>query len=100
MGKLTTLKEALTHPISAAVSAFGAIGSLLNPDVAIALVGAVYSAAPTLFTGASVASFTLPQVFPALTVIKPFFLGIIAVAGPLYLLRIVLRSTEIFEREL
>ncbi|QZX98729.1 hypothetical protein [Halobaculum rubrum] len=101
MGKrLKKTKEALTHPISAASSAVAAFGALLNPDVVFAIGSALYASAPSLFTGGSIAAFTLPQVFPTLAAFKPVFLAIVAIAGPLYLIRLVNNSTEIFEEKL
>lgn len=101
MGKrLKKAKEALTHPISAASSAVAAFGALLNPDFLLAGASALYASAPSLFTGSSIAAFTLPQVFPALAVLKPVFLAVVAIAGPLYLLRLGIRSRGIFEEKL
>ncbi|MFC6785415.1 hypothetical protein ACFQFH_05660 [Halobaculum halobium] len=101
MGKLRDkTTEVLTHPVSAAASAFAALGSVLNPEFVFALGSALYAAAPSLFTGSSIAAFTLPQVFPGLSILKPVFLAIVAIAGPLYLLRLVNSSTDTIEDEL
>lgn len=98
MGKLSKLKEVVAHPVATATTAAGTVAALLNLDVLFALFQGLYAAAPTLFTAASIMSFTLPTVFPALELLKPFFLGVLAVTGLLYLARLLNNTEDTFER--
>lgn len=98
MGKLSKLKEVVTHPVATATTAAGTVAALLNLDVFFALLQGLYAAAPTLFTGASILSFTLPRVFPSLEILKPLFLGLLAVSALLYLARILNNAEDSFER--
>ncbi len=95
-----SIKNAVRHPVSAAVGAASAFGAVLNPDLALALAMTVYQTAPTLFTIGSLGAFTLPRVIPGADLLKPLFLAVLAVSGLLYGARLLLRAYDNFDRNL
>jgi len=98
MGKLSKLKEVVTHPVATATTAAGTVAAILNLDVIVSVIQGLYYAAPTLFSGASILSFTLPTVYPSLEILKPVFLFVMAVTGPLYVIRLIDNSEDTFDR--
>lgn len=100
MKGFTRVREAVTHPFSAAATVAGMFGIALHPEILKAVVLALWQSAPTLFTISSIGAFTLPKILPELELLKPLFMVALAVSGVLYLGRLGKRTYRNFDDEL
>lgn len=73
-----TIPEEIRQPVTAVLSAVGAIWGVVNIDVLIAVGQAVFASAPQIFTGVTISALTLPEFLPPTTTAD--WIGVIASA--------------------
>jgi predicted metal-binding membrane protein len=85
------LKRALTHPVSVLTGALTGFGFLIDPNIVIGVITALWASAGTLFTATSVAAFSVVPNVPSLSPIGPIATTAALVAGGLYVTKLLNR---------
>lgn len=94
------LERGLRHPVTVVSGLVGAFAAVLDPNLALAVGGALWAQIGTIFTAASIGAFTLAEHVPDLEPIKPALVSIAIVAGGIYLVKLGDRVLDAVENRL
>lgn len=94
---LESITEKLEHPVSLVTGLVSSIGVGLDPSLVVGILTAVWQSAGTIFTAASITSFTVAPNVPALGPFTDILQTLAIAAALLFLVKLANRAYDNFE---